>query len=79
MVRARLGVTVLPRISLNQLNMKGLRASRINDPHPDRRIGIITRADRSLAAPAAAYVELLFAAAHGSAYNSSIRRAIARH
>jgi hypothetical protein len=73
MVRARLGVTVLPRISLNQLNMKGLRASRINDPHPDRRIGIITRADRSLAAPAAAYVELLFAAAHGSDYNSSIR------
>jgi DNA-binding transcriptional LysR family regulator len=78
MVRARLGVTVLPRISLNELNMKGLRASRINDPHPDRRIGIITRADRSLAAPAAAYVELLFAAAHGSDYNSSIRRAIAR-
>jgi DNA-binding transcriptional LysR family regulator len=63
MVRAGLGVTVMPRMVLAELNMKGLVAGRINDPRPARIIGIITRSDRPLSTAAAAYVELLFAAA----------------
>lgn len=62
MVRAGLGVTIMPRIALLELNIKGLQASRISDPRPVRNIGIITRTDRTLLPAAAAYVELLFAA-----------------
>ena len=76
MVRAGLGVTVMPRMVLDELNMKGLHAGRINDPRPVRIIGIITRVDRPLSPAAAAYVDLLFAAVRGSAYNKSKRQAI---
>ena len=76
MVRAGLGVTVMPRMVLGELNMKGLAAVRINDPRPVRIIGIITRIDRPLLPAAAAYVELLFAAARSSAYNATKRQAI---
>jgi DNA-binding transcriptional LysR family regulator len=69
MVRAGLGVTVMPRMVLPELNMKGLAAGRIHDPRPLRSIGIITRRDRSLSPAATAYVELLFATARGAAYN----------
>lgn len=74
MVRAGLGVTVLPRMVLDELNMKGLRAGRVNDPRPARIIGIITRVDRPLSPAAAAYVDRLFAAARGSAYNKHKRQ-----
>ncbi len=70
MVRAGLGVTVMPRMVLAELNMKGLAAGRINDPRPVRSIGIITRRDRPLSPAAGAYVDLLFATARGPAYNN---------
>jgi len=66
-VRAGLGVTLMPRIMLGELNMQGLRASRLANPHPRRSIGIIKRADRSFAPAAAAYVELLVAETQGMA------------
>jgi DNA-binding transcriptional LysR family regulator len=34
MVRARLAVTIMSRIALGELNMKGLRSARISDPRP---------------------------------------------
>jgi DNA-binding transcriptional LysR family regulator len=74
MVRAGLGVTVLPRMVLDELNMKGLHAGRINDPRPARIIGIITRIDRPLSPAAAAYVDLLFAAVGRPAYNKHKRQ-----
>lgn len=63
MVRAGLGVTVLPRIALEELNMKGLTSARLDQPRLMRPIGIVTRADRSLSPAARAYVDILFAAA----------------
>ncbi|MDB5808235.1 MAG: hypothetical protein JWN94_357 [Betaproteobacteria bacterium] len=69
MVRAGLGITVMPRMVLAELNMKGLVAGRIHDPRPARTIGIITRRDRPLSPAADAYVELLFATARSAAYN----------
>jgi len=75
MVRAGLGVTVMPRMVLAELNMKGLAAGRIHDPRPVRTIGIITRRDRALSPAAAAYVDLLFATAHGPSYNKHKRAA----
>lgn len=70
MVRAGLGITIMPRIALAELNMSGLRCSRIGPPIPARTVGIITRAGRPLSPPAAAYVELLFAETRRSAYNA---------
>ena len=75
MVRAGLGVTVMPRMVLAELNMKGLAAGRIHDPRPVRTIGIITRRDRALSPAAAAYVDLLFATARAPAYNKRRRPA----
>ncbi len=69
MVRAGLGVTIMPRMVLPELNMKGLVAAPIFAPRPSRMIGIITRRDRPLSPAAAAYVELLFATARTQAYN----------
>ena len=69
MVRAGLGVTVMPRMVLEELNMKGLAAGRIHDPRPVRSIGILTRRERALSPAAAAYVDLLFTTARGAAYN----------
>ncbi len=76
MSRARLGITVMPRIALDELNMKGWRASRIDEPHPKRHIGIVTRADRPLSTAAAAHVELLLVATRNSTYNARNRRVI---
>ena len=75
MVRAGLGVTVMPHMVLAELNMKGLAAGRIFDPRPVRSIGIVTRRDRPLSPAAEAYVELLFATARGPAYNKRRRSA----
>ena len=70
MVRAGLGITIMPRMVLPELNMKGLAAARIHEPRPARTIGIVTRRDRPLSPAAAAYVELLFATTRTRAYNS---------
>jgi DNA-binding transcriptional LysR family regulator len=59
MARAGIGVTVLPRLSLSGLNMSGLKALTVCEPRLERSLGIISRADRPLAPPAAAYVDLL--------------------
>lgn len=72
MVRAGLGVTIMPRIALMELNMKGLRALRISEPRPERRIGIITRTDRALSPAAAEYVEMLFSDPRRFAYNAPL-------
>ncbi len=69
MVRAGLGITILPNIALMELSMKGLLARRIEEPRPARRIGIITRTDRTLAPAAAAYVEMLFSDPRRAAYD----------
>jgi len=74
-VRAGLGITVLPAIALMELNMRGLHASRIRNPRPSRRIGIITRVDRTLSPPAAAYVEMLFSDPRRAVYNAPALRA----
>lgn len=74
MVRAGLGVTVMPRIALGELNMKGLSAARFPPPRPTRRIGIITRKHRRLSPAAQAYVELLFEETGATPYNRGERR-----
>ena len=61
MARAGMGATVLPQLALSGLNMSGLKAVRISEPRVERSLGIISRADRPLSPPAAAYVDLLFA------------------
>jgi DNA-binding transcriptional LysR family regulator len=61
MARAGMGATVLPLLSLSGLNMSGLKALRIHEPRFERSLGIISRGDRPLPPPAAAYVDLLFA------------------
>lgn len=75
MVRAGLGVTVMPRIALGELNMTALASARFVPPRPTRLIGIITRRERALSPAAQAYVELLFSEARTSAYNPHTRRA----
>jgi DNA-binding transcriptional LysR family regulator len=59
MVRAGLGVTVMPRIALSPLRLQGLEIRPIRDPRPWRQIGIMARADRQLAPAAAAFIEML--------------------
>lgn len=61
MVRAGLGVTIMPRMALPALNMQGLRFKSIGYPCPSRAIGIITRIDRPPPPAAAKYIEMLFA------------------
>jgi DNA-binding transcriptional LysR family regulator len=73
MVRAGLGVTVMPRISLGELNMAALASARFALPRPTRCIGIITRKDRRLSPAAHEYVELLFLEARDAAYNRDQR------
>ncbi|HEX2827125.1 MAG TPA: LysR family transcriptional regulator [Burkholderiales bacterium] len=73
MVRARLGVTAMPRIALGELNMNGLGSKPFGAPRPTRRIGIITHARRRLSPAAQAYVDLLFEEAWASPYNRSGR------
>jgi hypothetical protein len=42
----------------------------VGAPRPARRIGIVTRVDRTLSPAAAAYVELLFSDPRRHAYNA---------
>ena len=57
------------RVELTEAGQR-LRALRISEPQPERRIGIITRADRALSPAAAEYVEMLFSDPRRSAYNA---------
>lgn len=75
LVRAGLGATILPRIALMELNMKGLRACHIEDPRPVRHIGIITRIDRALSPPAGAYVDMLFSDPRRTTYDAPAGKA----
>lgn len=59
MVRSGLGLTIMPHIALDELNMKGLASLRLWAPSPTRSIGVITRADRALSPAAAVCIELL--------------------
>ena len=59
MVRSGFGLTIMPRIALDELNMKGLAAAPIASPKPARSIGVITRADRPLSPAAEFCIELL--------------------
>lgn len=52
MVRQGLGVSVLPRLALPELNLSGLRAAALCDASARRAIGLLHRRDRSLS-PAA--------------------------
>ncbi|WZB67470.1 LysR substrate-binding domain-containing protein [Achromobacter xylosoxidans] len=52
MVRQGLGVSVLPRLALPELNLAGLRAAPLCDASARRAIGLLHRRDRSLS-PAA--------------------------
>lgn len=79
LVRAGLGVTLLPAIALMELNMRGLHACCLANPRPSRRIGIITRVDRTLTPPAAAYVDMLFSDPRRAAYNApAVRNRLVR-
>jgi DNA-binding transcriptional LysR family regulator len=66
-VRVRLGVTLVPRVMLGELNMKGLRWSSVAEPHPARSLGVITRVDRPLSPAASAFVDALVAATRSAA------------
>ncbi|HYC45052.1 MAG TPA: LysR substrate-binding domain-containing protein [Burkholderiales bacterium] len=59
MVRSGFGVTLMPRIALAELNMKGLVSAKLSSPVPVRSIGVITHAERTLSPAAAACIELL--------------------
>jgi|HigsolmetaGSP12D_1036236.scaffolds.fasta_scaffold01094_8 Transcriptional regulator len=59
MVREGLGVTILPRMALPQLNLAGLSCAALADETARRTISIIHRVDRSLSPAAQALVEML--------------------
>jgi LysR family carnitine catabolism transcriptional activator len=71
MVRAGLGLTIMPRIALAELNMKGLVSASLTAPVPSRSIGILTRADRTLSPTATVCVELLMSEARAYALTAS--------
>lgn len=56
MVRQGLGVSVLPRLALPELNLAGLRAAALCDASARRYIGLLHRRDRSLSPAAQALV-----------------------
>ncbi len=56
MVRQGLGVSVLPRLALPELNLAGLRAAPLCDASARRYIGLLHRRDRSLSPAAQALV-----------------------
>lgn len=59
MARANLGVTLLPRAALPELNMKGLTYRPIGRPRPTRQVGIYRRAGQTLSPAAKKFRELL--------------------
>jgi len=59
MVRKGLGVTILPRMALPEINLTGLGCAALTDATARRTISIIHRADRSLSPAAQALVDML--------------------
>jgi len=59
MVRQGLGVSVLPRLALPELNLTGLRCTPLGDASARRYIGLLHRRDRSLSPAAQALVAQL--------------------
>ncbi|WAI82084.1 MULTISPECIES: LysR family transcriptional regulator [Achromobacter] len=59
MVRQGLGVSVLPRLALPELNLSGLRCAPLGDASARRYIGLLHRRDRSLSPAAQALVAQL--------------------
>lgn len=59
MVRQGLGVSVLPRLALPELNLSGLRCTPLSDASARRYIGLLHRRDRSLSPAAQALVDQL--------------------
>ena len=59
MARANLGVTLIPRVALPELNMKGLTYRPIGQPRPTRQVGIYRRAGQTLSPAAEKFRELL--------------------
>lgn len=59
MVRQGLGVSVLPRLALPELNLSGLRCTPLGDASARRYIGLLHRRDRSLSPAAQALVAQL--------------------
>jgi len=59
MVRQGLGVSVLPRLALPELNLSGLLCTPLCDASARRYIGVLHRRDRTLSPAAQALVEQL--------------------
>lgn len=59
LVRQGLGVTVLPRLALPELNLQGLLNKPIQDLNAKRTIGVLHRQDRSLSPAAQLFVDRL--------------------
>jgi LysR family carnitine catabolism transcriptional activator len=59
MVRAGFGVTFVPAMALQEVNMAGLAWKRLQRPAPMRRIGICRREDRTASPAAARFEDLL--------------------
>jgi LysR family carnitine catabolism transcriptional activator len=61
MVRAGFGVTIVPRVALPELNMRGLAYRRMMGPSLTRNIGLCSRRDRTLLPAAERFREVLLA------------------
>lgn len=59
MVRAGLGLTLIPEIALGELNMTGLTYRRLGAPRPSRQVGLFRQAAASLSPGAQAFQRLL--------------------
>ncbi|MFL9906532.1 LysR family transcriptional regulator [Paraburkholderia sp. RL17-337-BIB-A] len=59
MVRAGLGITVLPPMAVQSETAPDLGSRPVDDPAFIRRIAVVTKADRSLSPAAAAFVDIL--------------------
>jgi LysR family carnitine catabolism transcriptional activator len=59
MVRAGFGVTIIPRVALPELNMRGLAHRRLTGPSLVRNIGLCSRSDRSVMPAAERFRQVL--------------------
>jgi LysR family carnitine catabolism transcriptional activator len=59
MVRQGMGITVLPRLAIPELNLHGLLCKPLNEATARRTIGVLHRRDRSLSPAAKVFVEQL--------------------
>jgi DNA-binding transcriptional LysR family regulator len=64
LVRQGLGITMLPRLALPELNLKGLLSRPLRDTSARRTIGLLHRRDRSLSPAAQAFAAKLKKVAH---------------